>query len=165
MAASTPRYVLDSHALLAHLQDEPGAPRVRAMLERAANRRAEIYLSIVNYGEVVYITERERGLIAAQSVIAALDQLPMVVVDADRALTLAAAHIKAQHPLAYADAFAVALAQSKNATLVTGDRWMKAVERKTRIEWGEQRLDRERWKERENRERETPNTRQVLSEM
>jgi predicted nucleic acid-binding protein len=135
VAASISRYVLDSFALLAHLQDEPGAPRVRAVLEQAEKRRAEIYLSIVNYGEVVYITEREKGLTAAQSVIAAIDQLPVRLVEADRGLTLAAAHIKARHPLAYADAFAAALAQANNAILFTGDPEMKAVEGQTRIEW------------------------------
>ena len=135
MAPSTPRYVLDSFALLAHLQDEPGAPRVRAVLEQAAKRHAEIYLSIVNYGEVVYITEREKGLTAAQSVIAAVDQLPIIVVEADRALTFVAAHLKAHHPIAYADAFAVALAQTKGAILLTGDPEMKAVEHLMPIEW------------------------------
>jgi hypothetical protein len=48
---------------------------------------------------------------------------------------LAAAHIKVQHPLAYLDAFAVALPQTKKATLLTGDPEMRAVERGTRIEW------------------------------
>jgi predicted nucleic acid-binding protein len=135
VAASTPRFVFDSFALLAHLQDEPGAVRVRAVLEQAAKQHAEIYISIVNYGELVYITEREKGLTAAQSVIAAVDQLPITVVEADRALTFGAAHLKAQHQFAYADAFAVALAQTKNAILLTGDPEMKAMEGQTRIEW------------------------------
>jgi predicted nucleic acid-binding protein len=135
VAASIPRYVFDSFALLAHFQDEPGAPRVRAVMEQAAKRHSEIYLCIVNYGEVVYITEREKGLTAAQSVIAALDQLPIAVVEADRALTFGAAHLKARYPLAYADAFAAALAQAKDAILLTGDPEMRAVEGQTRIEW------------------------------
>ena len=104
-------------------------------MERAARRQAEIYLSIVNYGEVVYITEREKGLTGAQSVIAALDQMPITLVEADRALTFVAAHLKAHHPIAYANAFAVALAQTKGAILFTGDPEMKAVEQLTRIEW------------------------------
>jgi predicted nucleic acid-binding protein len=138
VAPNTPRYVLDSFALLAHFQDEPGATRVRAVLEQAAKQRAEIYLSIVNYGEVVYITEREKGLTSAQSVIAAVDQLPITVVEADRAMTFAAAHLKARYPIAHADAFAVALAQTVNAILLSGDPEMPAVEEQTRIEWLEQ---------------------------
>ena len=104
-------------------------------MEEAAKQRAEIYLSIVNYGEVVYISEREKGLTAAQSVIAAVNQLPIRVVEADRAMSFAAAHLKARYPIAYADGFAVALAQTKNAILLTGDPEMKAVEEQTRVEW------------------------------
>ncbi len=135
MAASKPRYVLDSFALLAHLQDEPGAAGVQRVLEQGARQYTEIYLSIVNYGEIVYITEREKGLTAAQRVIAAVDQLPLSIIEADRILTFAAAHLKAQHPIAYADAFAVALTQSKDAILLTGDPELKAVEAQARMEW------------------------------
>ncbi len=135
MAARIPRYTLDSFALLAHLEDEPGAARVRAVLEQAAKQQAEIYLSIVNYGEVVYITEREQGLPAAQTMIAAVDQLPIRVVVGDRTLTFAAAHLKAHHPIAYADAFAVALNQQLGGTLLTGDPELRKVEAVTEIEW------------------------------
>ncbi len=121
MAHKAVRYVLDSFALLAYFEDEPGRARVQQILEQGARGSAEIFLSIVNYGEVVYITEREQGLTQAQSVIAAVDQLPIKVVAADRALTLAAAHLKAKKAIAYADAFAVALTQSKGAKLLTGD--------------------------------------------
>ncbi len=135
MAASLRRYVFDSFALLAHLQDEPGAARVRVVLSQAARQQAQVYLSVVNYGEVVYITEREQGLTAAQSMIAAVDQLPIQIVDADRALTFAAAHLKAHHPISYADAFAVALSQQLGWTLLTGDPELRSVTRLTRIEW------------------------------
>jgi predicted nucleic acid-binding protein len=129
------RYVLDSFALLAYLEDEPGRARVQAILEQGIKGSAEIFFSIVNYGEVVYITEREQGLTRAQSVIAAVDQLPITLVDADRALTFAAAHLKAKKAIAYADAFAVALTQSKGAKLLTGDPELHAVEGEAEIEW------------------------------
>ena len=122
-------------ALLAYFEDEPGAQRVKAVLAQAARQRAEVYASVVNYGEVVYITEREHGLRAAHNLIAAIDQLPMTVVDVDRRLTLTAAHVKARHPLSYADAFAVALTQARNATLLTADLEFRAVEALVPIEW------------------------------
>lgn len=128
-------FVFDSYALIAFLEDEPGASRVQTLLEQATRIQAEIWLSIINLGEVVYITEREKGLTEAQRVIAVLDQLPITVVEADRKLTFAAAHIKAKHSLAYADAFAVALAQDKGATLVTGDTEFESVAADTKIEW------------------------------
>ena len=94
-----------------------------------------VYLSVINYGELVYITEREQGAFAARRAIAAVDQLPITVVEADRRLTFAAAHVKAHHRLSYADAFAVALAQQTQATLVTGDPEFRAVEHLVAVEW------------------------------
>ena len=135
MANKPTQYVLDSFALLAYLEDEPGRAHVQAILKQATQGSVEIFLSIVNYGEVVYITEREQGLNRAQSVIAAVDQLPITVVDADRAQTFAAAHLKGKKAIAYADAFAVALTQSKGAKLVSGDPELRAVEGEVEIEW------------------------------
>ena len=94
-----------------------------------------VYLSVINYGELIYVTEREQGVFAARRAIAAVDQLPITVVEADRRLTFAAAHVKAHHRLSYADAFAVALAQQMQATLVTGDPEFRAVEHLIAIEW------------------------------
>lgn len=130
-----PRFVLDSYALIAFLQDEPGSVRISKVLEQARNNQAEIWLTIINYGEVIYITEREHGLTAAQQVIAAIDELPITVVEADRKLTFAAAHIKATHPLSYADAFPVALAQMHEAAILTGDAEFQTVNDKVKIEW------------------------------
>ena len=135
MAAKRNIYVLDSFAQLAFFQDEPGGRRVKAILGQALKTRAEILLSVVNYGEVVYITEREQGLRVAQKLIAVIDQLPINLVDVDRRLTLAAAHLKAQHPLSYADAFAVALAQDRQAIVLTADPEFRAVEAVVAIEW------------------------------
>ena len=46
-----------------------------------------------------------------------------------------AAHIKAGHAISYADAFAVALAQDRGATILTGDPEFKEVEHLIPIEW------------------------------
>ena len=135
MAAKRNVYVLDSFALLAFFQDEPGGRRVKAIFGQALKKRAEILSTVVNYGEVVYITEREQGLRVAQKLIAVIDQLPLGLVDVDRRLALAAAHLKAQHALSYADAFAVALAQDRQATVLTADPEFRAVEALVAIEW------------------------------
>ena len=135
MSADRPRYVLDSFALLAYFGAEPGGPQVQALLRAATADQAVVYLSVINYGELVYITEREQGAFAARRAIAAVDQLPITVVEADRRLTFAAAHVKAHHRLSYADAFAVALAQQTQATLVTGDPEFRAVEHLVAIDW------------------------------
>ncbi len=122
------RFVLDSHAVLAFLEGEEGEEHIRSLLKKATGGDCELFMSIVNLGEVLYITERGRGLPKAQEVLARIDELPIQIVDADRAQTLAAAHIKAQWPIAYADCFAVALARTKGATIVTGDPEFKQLE-------------------------------------
>jgi len=94
---------------------------VEALLEQALENGCALYMSIVNLGEVIYITERERGLAKAQQVLARIDELPIIVVDSDRRCALAAARIKAHWPIAYADCYAAALCQVTDAVLVTGD--------------------------------------------
>jgi len=114
-------YVLDSFALLAYLEGEAGMPKVRTALEGAAAGRHRVYLSLINLGEVLYVVERERGLIEAQQTLAAVEQLPLEVLPVTRTTVLGAAHVKARFPLSYADAFAVIAAQEHGATVMTGD--------------------------------------------
>ena len=110
-------YVLDSFALLAFLSGEVGMLQVQVVLRG----RAKVVLSIINLGEVLYITERQRGLPVAQHVLAVVEQLPIELVEATRSRVLAAAHIKASFRLSYADAFVIAAAQEFGATVLTGD--------------------------------------------
>ncbi|MBO9369730.1 MAG: type II toxin-antitoxin system VapC family toxin [Chloroflexi bacterium] len=128
-------YVLDAFALLAYLRGEPGAERVRDLLLRARSGEARLYLCLVNYGEVLYISECQGGRPAAEEAIRIIDHLPLETVLADRDLTFAAAHLKARYPISYADAFAAALAQKLSATLVTGDPEFRKVEAVVEIEW------------------------------
>jgi ribonuclease VapC len=104
--------VLDSFALLAYLEGEAGMPRVRSVLEGAQAKRHAVYLSLINLGEVLYITERERGLVEARRALGAIDQLPVGIVAVSRITVLAAAHVKA---------FAVVAAQDHDGVVVTGD--------------------------------------------
>ncbi len=130
-------YVLDSYALLAYFEAAPGSEQVRRLLEAAKEGKCCLYMCMVNLGEVVYIVERERGLPKAQETLTRVDELPIEVVNADRTLTLAAAHLKMDCPIAYADCFAAALSQIKNATLVTGDPEFDKIKPgcNVRIEW------------------------------
>jgi ribonuclease VapC len=121
VVGSPAAYVLDSFALLAYLDGEAGMARVRAVLEGAATRRHTVSLSLINLGEALYITERERGLVAARRTLGAVDQLPLEIVGVSRATVLAAAHVKARFPISYADAFAVVTAQDHGSVVMTGD--------------------------------------------
>ena len=132
---STARFVLDSFGLLAYLNNEPGRDRVQAVLVAASRGECRVYASMINIGEVLYITEREVSLTQAQAVLGALDQLPIEIMQADREAVLAAAHIKANYRLSYADAFAVAAAQSIAGTILTGDPEFCAVAHLISLEW------------------------------
>ncbi len=114
-------YVLDSYALLAYLEGEAGAEYIKTILHGSKAGNHRVLMSIINLGEVLYITERERDLVRAQKVLALVEQLPIEIVAASREMVLAAAHIKARYPIAYADAFAVALAQANQAVVLTND--------------------------------------------
>lgn len=128
-------YVLDSFALLSCLQNGAGAERVEAILRQGKAGQAELWLSIINYGEVLYVTEREQGLEAAHEAAAAIDRLPIQVEQAGRKLTFSAAHIKATLPLAHADAFALALALEVGGRVVTGDPEFRKAEPLVAVEW------------------------------
>lgn len=77
-------------------------------------------MSWVNLGEVYYTVHREAGAAEAESTLGLLR--PLLTLDAATPeRVLAAARIKADHPLAYGDAFAIATASAHGAVLLTGD--------------------------------------------
>lgn len=77
-------------------------------------------MSWLNLGEVAYLIERRHGTDQAADVLQQLRAaLLLDDVTADR--VLAAARIKAAHPIAFADCFAAATAAGHRATLLTGD--------------------------------------------
>jgi predicted nucleic acid-binding protein len=127
VAGSPAAYVLPSFALLAYLGGEAGMPRVRSVLEGAEAQRHTVLLSLINLGEALYITERERGLVAARRALGAVDQLPLEIVSVSRATVLEAAHVKARFPISYADAFAVVAARDRGGVVMTGDPEFRAV--------------------------------------
>jgi ribonuclease VapC len=128
-------FVLDSFSLLAYLQDEPAASRVEKLFEDAERQKCRLFLSIINLGELLYITERRGGVVKAQDALALIRQLPIQVMLADEQIVFAAAHIKANHTLSYADAFVVALAMQENASILTGDPEFHGVESLVTLEW------------------------------
>jgi predicted nucleic acid-binding protein len=53
----------------------------------------------------------------------------------DDPLVREAAEIKADHPIAYADAFCAALARRHKGRILTGDPEFKAVEKLVAVQW------------------------------
>ncbi len=128
-------YVLDSHALLALLQKEQGQERVAELLAQARTSNEPVRLSLINWGEIFYIVEREQGAQVAKELIQDIEKLPIALAEVSRARVEAAAHIKSKYPVSYADSFAIALAQELGATIVTGDPEFNAVTKVVSILW------------------------------
>ena len=62
--------VLDSFAVLAYLQAEKGAQQVKELLHQAANGQLSVQMTVINLGEVYYITSRVYGQERAEEVLA-----------------------------------------------------------------------------------------------
>lgn len=127
--------VLDSHALLQLLRDEPGAETVSRILEKAGANDQPVHMSEVNYAEVQYMVRRKDGDAAWQTIADALMAAPIQFHPADRRLADFAADFKARFKMSLADAFAAALAKEKNAELITSDPEFKALGKEIRINW------------------------------
>lgn len=128
-------FVLDSFALLALLGREPGSEEVAKLLRRAQQKEARVLMTWVNAGEVAYIVERRFGVERLHAALAMMEATGLEMVPVARELALLAAHIKAGHAIAYADALAAALAQQVTATLVTGDPEFRLLEGVVDILW------------------------------
>jgi len=127
------RKVLDSYALLAYLQGEPGYSRVKGML---ASGDADLLINAVNAGEVYYILARARGLREADYFLnVILPSLPVTVVDNSFDDVIEAARLKAAHALSFADCFAASTAARERVPLVTGDREFEKLGPAVDIDW------------------------------
>ena len=109
-------YCLDSWAVLRFLEGSSAAARrVRQVM-----RLGRPVMSWINLGEVYCTVHRTVGAAEAETTVAQLR--PLLTLDAATPeRVMAAARIKALHPLAYGDAFAVATAAAHDAVLLTGD--------------------------------------------
>ena len=128
-------YVLDSYALLAYFNSEAGGDEVKQLLDTALDGEFTLYLSLINLGEIYYLIRRRRGIEKALEIVDTLRSLPVILSDASEARVFAAAEIKAEYPISYADAFAAALAQEMGAILVTGDPEFQRLEPVLTISW------------------------------
>ena len=127
--------VLDTWAMLAYLDGEPAGAQVRQILRRARKKQISLLFSLINYGECLYIIEREQGLQKAQRAVGIIDQLALRVAPADRPLVFEAAHVKARYSVSCADAFSIALAKRNGGAVMTGDPEFKLVESEVTVHW------------------------------
>jgi ribonuclease VapC len=128
-------YVLDSYAVLTLLGNEPGASRVEKLMLQAQSGKIKLWMSLINLGEVAYIIEQRWGVEKLRAMLAYLEATALLLAEVNKDQVLAAAHFKATYTVAYADAFAIALAKQHTAVLVTGDPEYRQLEHQIDIEW------------------------------
>jgi PIN domain nuclease of toxin-antitoxin system len=114
-----PLVVLDACALIAFLNDEPGADMVAAALQEVPT----VEMAAVNLLEIAYDAVRRTGLpAAARDILETVRQLPISIRwDVDHAVIESAANFKASFRISLADSVALAVAAVRDAPLVTSD--------------------------------------------
>lgn len=115
------RYVLDTSALLALRDDEPGAERVHRVIDAARKRRASVYVSFMTRMELLYRIAASEGDEAAADALRLIDALPLQWVTCEPPILVESARIKKQSGLSVADAWIAATAVLRQAVLVHKD--------------------------------------------
>jgi PIN domain nuclease of toxin-antitoxin system len=127
--------VLDSYALMAFFEDEPGADLVRGLILKAEDGSVKLLMSVVNLGEVWYSIARSNSPETADQYIHEIEGMAIEIVNADWALTRQASVYKANGNIAYGDSFAAALAKIHKAELITGDKEFEILEGEIKTAW------------------------------
>jgi len=128
-------YVLDANAIVDFIESGQGAKTVERLLHEAHRQQNQVLVSVINWGEVLYLLWIRRGEQRARETMARLDPLPLQVIPIDRLQAVKAAEIKAVHKLAFVDSLAAALAELRKAVLVTGDRDFEKLGRRVSVLW------------------------------
>lgn len=114
-------WLLDTSALLALRDNEPGAERVATLLKAAVLGEQRCYGCFMSLMEVYYRIWKDEGAEAGKEAYERCLALPMEWIHESPALLARAASIKATHPLSLADAWIVASALELGATLLHKD--------------------------------------------
>lgn len=115
------RYLMDTSALLALRDDEPGADHVADLLHRAQNGENRCIICFITLMEILYRVWKDENQAAARLAYEQCRSLPLETVHESRPLLEKAAEIKATHRLSLADAWIGAAALQEGAVLVHKD--------------------------------------------
>jgi len=114
--------VLDSAAVLAMIQNEPGGMRVEGLLDSLElGAKVKVAMSWVNWCEVLTRTQRDNKTMTAEDLNAALAGVELVPFGR-AAAELAAGYAQVNRALSFGDRACLALAKTNQATAWTADR-------------------------------------------
>lgn len=127
--------VLDSWAILEWISGrQPASDAVGMLLAEAEAGRIRLLMSAINVGEVYYFLRKNHSQELSESWRESSRTLPVTIEVPTSDEIWDAALLKGCYWIAYADAFAAALAQKYDCQLVTGDPEFRSVEN-LKLEW------------------------------
>ena len=120
--------VLDSWPILEWMNGrQPATDAVDNLLDESGGGTTRLFMSAINIGEVYYFLRKRYGETLAESWRQSSGTLPITIAVPTADEIWDAALLKGQYPIAYADAFAAALAQKYRCPLLTGDPDFRSV--------------------------------------
>jgi predicted nucleic acid-binding protein len=121
------KYVLDTSAIFAYADGEPGADLVEKILTAGLKGKCQIYISFISLMELYYIARQEKSETIAKELVIMVKALPLQIVESYERLILSAGILKANHRLSLADAIIAATAIEQGAILVHKDPEMESL--------------------------------------
>jgi predicted nucleic acid-binding protein len=115
------KYVLDTSAIMAFLEEELGADTIEELLEQAQIKQITVYVSFVTFTEIFYISIQEQGERIASERLKRIESMPIFRMESNPELTKLAGKMKAKYRISLADTFIAALAKKEDAVLVHKD--------------------------------------------
>lgn len=128
-------YVADSYCIITYFEKDKGFERVIELFCEASTNKINLYMNLINWGEVYYIISREQGIKKTDLFENNFKKLPIEVEFPDMPLIKTASEYKAFNSLSYADCIAAATAKKYGGVLITGDKKFTQLEKEIRIEW------------------------------
>ena len=127
--------VLDTHAILTFLGNEPGADEILALLLKAEERSIKLATTSINLAEVWIVIAESEGGETANHLLKEIQGTAIEVVDVDWPIAFVAASLASKAKAPLTACVAAAVARARKADLVTGDSSLRGLEPLVKVTW------------------------------
>lgn len=122
------KYVIDTSALFAYIENEEGYDKLEALLHEAIEEKVELVISVVSCIEVFYISLQEQAENVAEERLRLINDLPVKLLPLDPPIIKTTGEMKAKFQMSFADCCIAAQAKYSEAYLVHKDPEYEQVE-------------------------------------
>ena len=129
------KFILDAGSMLAYLNNENGAETIGKILERGGRKEAKVFITAMDLAEIFHIVLKKEGRDKALKTILLIKNLPVECIGLDESLLMLAGEIRVQFPLSLGDALVAAVAKTRKAKVITGDRDFRGMEKEIECVW------------------------------